>query len=80
MTEETLKQKIFALDALVTCIEGAASALAGLNCEEVPHEVGAGRAWLAGENKGLVDELRELTNALFQASRGPRPPLKGVGE
>ena len=79
MTDETLAQKIFELDALVTRIEGAASALAGLNCQEVPHQVGPGRAWLAGLNKGLVDELREMTDAIFQASHGPKPPLKAVG-
>ena len=55
MTDETLAHKTFELDGLVTRIEGAASALAGLNCQEVPHEVGPGRAWLAGENKGLVN-------------------------
>ena len=78
MTDETLAQKIFELDALVTGIEGAASALAGLNCQEVPHEVGPGRAWLAGLNNGLVAELRELTDDLFEASRGSQPPLKAV--
>ena len=80
MTEATLRDKIFELDALVTRIEGAASALAGLNCQEVPHQVGFGRDWLAGVNKGLVDELRELTNALFEASHSPQPPLKVAAE
>ena len=80
MTEATLRDKVFELDALVTRIEGAASALAGLNCEEVPHEVGPGRAWLAGMNNGLVAELRELTDDLFEASHSPKPPLKAVGE
>ena len=80
MTEATIAQKTFELDALVTRIEGAASALAGLNCQEVPHQVGPGRAWLAGVNKGLIDDLRELTNELFEASHGPQPPLKAVGE
>ncbi len=80
MTEATLKDKIFELDGLVTRIEGAASALAGLNCQEVPHQVGAGRAWLAGEINGLVHELRELTNSIFEASRDSKPPLKSVGD
>ena len=79
MADETVVQKIFELDALVTRIEGAASALAGLNCQEVPHEVGPGRAWLAGLNNGLVAELRELTDDIFKASRGSQP-LKEVGE
>ncbi len=80
MSNETLKQKIFDLDALVTRIEGAASALAGLNCQEVPHQVGPGRAWLAGLNNGLVAKLRELTDDLFEASHGSQPPLKAVKE
>ncbi len=80
MTEATLWDKVFELDALVTRIEGAASALAGLNCQEVPHQVGFGRDWLAGVNKGLVDELRELTDSIFEAANGPKPPLKAVGE
>ena len=80
MTDETLAQKIFELDALVTRIEGAASALAGLNCQEVPHQVGPGRAWLAGLNNGLVAELRELTDDLFEASHDSQPPLKAVEE
>ncbi len=79
MTNETLKQKIFDLDALVTRIEGAASAIAGLNCQEVPHQVGPGRAWLAGLNNGLVAELRELTDDLFEVSHDPQP-LKAVEE
>ena len=65
---------------LVTDIEGAASALAGLNSEEVPHEVGPGRAWLAGEICGLVNKLRKLTDELFEASHGSQPPLKAVEE
>ena len=80
MTEDTLAQKIFELDALVTRIEGAASALAGLNCQEVPHQVGPGRAWLAGLNNGLVAKLRELTDDLFEASHGPQPPPEAVEE
>ncbi len=80
MTDETLAQKTFELDALVTRIEGAASALAGLNCQEVPHQVGPGRAWLAGEINRLVDELRKLTDGLFEASHGPQDALKAVRE
>ena len=78
MSEVTLKHKIFELDGLVSSIEGAASALAGLNCEEVPHEVGPGRAWLAGLNHGLAAELRELTDDLFEAAHSPPPPLKAT--
>jgi len=78
MTNETLAVMTSDLDALVTRIEGAASALAGLNCEEVPHQVGPGRAWLAGMNNGLVAELRELTDDLFEASHVPKPPLKAA--
>ena len=79
MTEVTLRDKALDLDALVTKIEGAASALAGPNCEEVPHEVGAGRSWLAGEINGLVHELRELSNSIFDESvHGSKPPLKAV--
>ncbi len=80
MSEATIAQKTFELDALVTRIEGAASALAGLNCQEVPHQVGPGRAWLAGEINGLVNELRQLTDSIFEAAHGPQPPLKAVGE
>ena len=80
MTEETLAKKIFDLDALVTRIEGAASALSGLNSEEVPHEVGPGRSWLAGENQGLVHQLRKLTDSIFEAAHSPQPPLKAVKE
>ncbi len=80
MTDETLAHKTSDLDALVTRIEGAASALSGLNSEEVPHEVGPGRAWLANENQGLVNRLRELTDSIFEATHGPRPPLKAVKE
>ena len=76
MTDETLAAKASDLDTLVTDIEGAASALAGLNSEEVPHECGHGRAWLAGEIHGLVAQLRELTDDLFEAAHGPRPPAK----
>ncbi len=77
MTNETLKQKIFELDGLVTRVEGAASALAGLNSQEVPHEVGPGRAWLAGENQGLAAELRKLTNEMFEVGPG-RDRLRAV--
>ncbi len=80
MTEATIARKTFELDALVTRIEGAASALAGLNSQEVPHEVGPGRAWLAGLNNGLVAELRELTDDLFEASHGSQPSLKAAEE
>ncbi len=69
MTEETLAEKTFDLDALVTRIEGAASALGGLNSEEVPHEVGPGHAWLAGEIEALVHQLRELTDSIFEAAK-----------
>ncbi len=44
MTDETLADMTFELDALLTRIEGAASALTGLNCEEALHQVGPGRA------------------------------------
>ena len=80
MTEESLADKTSDLDALVTRIEGAASALAGLNCQEVPHEVGHGRAWLAGVNHGLVNQLRVLTDSIFEAAHAPPPPLKVVKE
>ena len=80
MTDETLTEQISDLDELVTCIEGAASALSGLNSEEVPHEVGHGRAWLAGVNHGLVAQLRELTDSIFKAANEPQPPLKAVGD
>ena len=80
MTDQTLQEMIFDLDSLVTRIEGAASALAGLNCEEVPHGVAHGRAWLAGLNNGLVAQLRELTDDIFEASKGSQPPLKVVEE
>jgi len=78
MTDETLAAKTSDLDTLVTDIEGAASALAGLNSEEVPHECGHGRAWLAGEISGLVNKLRELTDDLFEAAHGPQPSIKVV--
>ena len=78
MTNESLADKTSDLDALVTRIEGAASALAGLNCQEVPHEVGHGRAWLAGINNGLVTQLRMLTDSIFEAAHGPPPPPKVV--
>ncbi len=80
MTDKTLADMTSDLDALVTRIEGAASALAGLNCQEVPHQVGPGRAWLAGLNNGLVAELRELTDDLFEASHGSQPPLNAAKE
>ncbi len=80
MTEETLADKISDLDTLVTDIQGAASALSGLNSEEVPHECGPGRAWLAGELYGLVAKLRELTDDLFEATHGPQPLVKAVKE
>ncbi len=69
MTGKSLKELANQLDADVTNIEGAASALAGLNSEEVPHEVGAGRSWLAGEIHGLVSNLRKLTDEIFKATR-----------
>ena len=40
MSDKTLADMTSDLDALVVRIEGAASALAGLNSQEVPHEVG----------------------------------------
>ncbi len=80
MSDKTLADMTSDLDALVVRIEGAASALAGLNSEEVPHEVGPGRAWLAGLNHGSAAELRELTDDLFEAAHSPPPPLKGVKE
>ena len=39
----------------------------------------AARARL-GLNNGLVAELRELTDDLFEASHGSQPPLKAVKE
>ena len=69
MSDKTLAAMTSELDALVTDIEGAASALGGLNSEEVPHEVGPGRAWLAGEIEALVNQLRKLTDSIFEAAK-----------
>ena len=80
MTEGTLAEKTSDLDALVTDLEGAVSALGGLNSEEVPHEVGPGRAWLAGQIEALVHQLRKLTDDLFEASHDSRPPPEAVKE
>ena len=77
---EKVGSMAFDLDMLVTDIEGAASALAGLNSEEVPHSVGPGRAWLAGEINGLVHKLRVLTDSIFEAAKGPQNAPKAVAE
>ncbi len=76
MSDKTLAAMASDLDALVTDIEGAASALGGLNSEEVPHEVGPGRAWLAGNIEALVYRLRELTDSIFEAANSPPLPLE----
>ena len=80
MTEEALQDKIYSLDSLVIDIQGAASALTGLNSEEVEHDCQPGRAWLANENHRLVNQLRKLTDSIFEAAVGPQPSLKVVGE
>ena len=69
MTDKTLAGMTSDLDALVSDLQGAASALGGLNSEEVPHEVGPGRAWLAAEIEALVHQLRTLTDSIFEAAK-----------
>ena len=80
MTEEALNDLIYALDSLVIDIQGSASALTGINSEEVSHDCQPGCAWLANENYRLVNQLRKLTDSIFEAAKGPQPSLKAVGE
>ncbi len=78
MSDELLREKICELDALVTRIEGATSALLGVNSEEARDECEQGRIWLADQIYGLVsNDLRLLTDEILEIGPG-RDRLRAV--